>query len=72
MLKPDTLLDNDQDVAPPVYPARILTNDAEAIAAAHEVARFVEVLGYIAANGRRLVSDRLDCRYSISRVFGYQ
>lgn len=40
MLKPDTLLDNDQDVAPPVYPARILTTDAEAIAAAHELARF--------------------------------
>ncbi|MBW5414473.1 SfnB family sulfur acquisition oxidoreductase [Pseudomonas sp. MAG002Y] len=40
MLKRDTLLDNDQDVAPPVYPARILTTDAEAIAAAHELARF--------------------------------
>lgn len=40
MLKPDTLLDNDQDVAPPVYPARILTTDAEAITAAHELARF--------------------------------
>jgi SfnB family sulfur acquisition oxidoreductase len=40
MLKPDIHTDIDHDVAPPVYPARILKSDAEAIEAAHQVAHF--------------------------------
>ncbi|WP_349971020.1 SfnB family sulfur acquisition oxidoreductase [Pseudomonas caspiana] len=33
-----TLIDNDADIAPPLHPARILQNDAQAIEAAHALA----------------------------------
>jgi len=67
MTRPITLEDSasDQDVAPPLHPAAILTNDADALEAAHTLARAAEA-GAIQRDRERRLPWELVERFTAS------